>query len=156
MGSFLLACTVHAQHEFGVGVNYWTVVSDIDVTNFDDSGISYYANYRYRMQGPFSFELMLEQLPDRFGVSATAPQAYLVLGNVLFAGVGIGGIYTDGSFGDEPFYAIKAGVSLPLPFWLRLDLVGQYRFNDFADLRDEDRQIGSDTVFLGGALRLQL
>ncbi|MFU8780434.1 MAG: hypothetical protein ACNA71_05340 [Kiritimatiellia bacterium] len=154
--SGLLTGAGHAQHEFGAGINYWKVVDDIDVTNIDDSGVSYYASYSYRMQGPLRIELVVEQLPDRFGYRAHAPQAFLLVGSAIYAGAGVGGIYADGSFSGEPFYALKAGVSLPLFFWLRLDLGGQYRFNDFADLQDDDRKIGTDTVFLGGALRLQL
>lgn len=145
-----------AQHDVGAGVNYWKVLDDIDVTDLDDSGISYFVNYRYRFQAPFRVELGLERLPDRFGKSAYAPQAFLMAGNRIYAGAGLGGVYTDGSFSDDPFFALKAGVSLPLPFWLRFDLSAQYRFNDFADLQDEDRRIGTDTVFLGAALRLTL
>ncbi len=147
---------VRAQHDLGAGFHYWSVIDDIDVTNLDDSGFSYFVNYRYRFQGPVRLELALERLPDRFGKDAYAPQVFLIAGNQLYIGAGLGGVYTDGSFSDEPFYAMKAGLSLPLPFWLRFDISAQYRFNDFADLRDEDRKIGTDTVFLGAALRLTL
>lgn len=153
---FGLCAPVVAQHEFGAGMQYWKVLDDIDVTNIDDSGFSYFVNYRYRFHGPLRFELVMERLPDRFGEGAYAPQAFLLVGNQIYAGAGAGAIYTNGSFADEPFYALKAGVSLPLPLWLRLDLSAQYRFNDFADLRDEDRKIGTDTIFIGGALRLTL
>lgn len=155
----LLALTVtisRAEHDFGAGINYWKVVDDIDVRDVDDSGFSYFVNYRRSLGTLLRIEVGLERLPDRFGESAYAPQGYLVLGRSIYAAAGVGGIYTDGSFADDPFYAIKAGVALPLPFWLKLDLAAQYRFNDFADLKDEDRKIGTDTVFLGAALRLVL
>ncbi len=162
LGGVLLLClfcgtrAVEAQHDIGAGFHYWKVIDDIDVTNIDDSGFSYYVNYRYAFRAPLRVELILERLPDRFGKDAYAPQGYLIVGNRIYAGAGVGGVYTDGSFSDEPFYALKAGVSLPLPLWLLLDISAQYRFNDFADLRDEDRKIGTDTVFLGAALRLTL
>lgn len=152
----LHATMLHAQHEVGVGIQYWKVLDDIDVTNIDDSGFSYYVNYRYRFKGPLRFELVMERLPDRFGEDAYAPQAFLVAGNRLFAGAGLGAVYTDGAFSDEPFYALKAGVSLPMPLWLRFDLTAQYRFNDFADLRKDDRKVGTDTIFIGAAIRLTL
>ena len=144
------------DHQFSAGMHYWKVIDDIDVTNMDDDGFSYFFHYRYRFYGPMRIELGLERLPDRFGAAAYAPQAFLIAGNRIYAGAGVGAIYTDSSFADEPFFAIKAGVALPLLLWLRLDLSAQYRFNDFADLRDEDRKIGTDTVFLGGALRFSL
>ncbi len=147
---------LYAQHEFGASLHYWTVLDDLDAADFDDSGISYYFNYRYRFYGPLRVELGLERLPDRFGEGVYAPQGFLILGNQIYVGAGLGAAYTDGSFSDEPFYTFKAGISLPLPFWLRFDVSAQYRFNDFADLRDEERSIGTDTIFLGGGLRLTL
>ena len=155
---FLLvgAACAHAQHRIGAGANYWMVIDDLDVDDIDDAGFAYFVSYQYRMTGPFALDLTLERVPDRFGQSAYAPQASLLLGGPLYVALGIGGIYTDGSFGNEPFYMLRAGVDLPLLFWLRLDIAAQYRFNDFADLRDDDRKIGTDTVFLGAALRLNL
>ncbi len=151
----VLPIMAQAGHRIGVGANYWKVIDDIDVRDIDDSGVSYHVSYQYRPQGLFALDLTLERLPDRFGTSAYAPQAYLLVGRVLYAGIGAGMVYTDGNFADEPFYALKAGLELPL-FFLRLDLSGHYRFNDFADLKDSDRKIGTDTVFLGASLRLTL
>ncbi len=151
----VLPLQAESGHRIGAGANYWTVIDDIDVSDIDDDGFSYNISYQYRLEGPFALDLTLEKLPDRFGEDVYAPQGYLLLGSVIYAGIGAGAIYTDGDFSDEPFYAIKAGVSLPFPF-LELDLSAHYRFNDFADLDDEDRKIDTDTVFLGGSLRLAL
>ncbi len=156
----LLTCVstplLSAQHTFGLGLHYGTVIDDMDVTDIDTSGISYYFHYRYRFYRPLWLELGLERLPDQFGESVYAPQAFLVIGNKIYAGVGAGAKYTNGSFADEPFYALKAGVSFSLPLWFCLDISAQYRFHDYTDIRDEERRIGTDTVFLGGALRLVL
>ena len=151
----ILPVMAQGGHRIGAGANYWKVIDDIDVRDIDDSGMAYYVSYQYRAQGPFALDLTLERLPDRFGNSAYAPQGYVLIGGTLYAGIGVGMIYTDGDFADEPFYAIKAGLDIPF-FFLRLDVSGHYRFNDFADLKDEDRKIGTDTIFLGAALRLTL
>jgi len=145
-----------AQHDLGVGVNYWRVIDDIDVQDVDESGLSYFVSYRHALGDFWQLELGLERLPDQFGEDLYAPQGYLVLGRSIYVAAGIGGIYWDGSFAEDPFYALKAGLALPLPFWFTLDVAAQYRFTDFDELEQEGSEIGTDTVFLGASLRLEL
>lgn len=140
-------------HRIGGGVNYWVSLKDIDVDNVDDNGFSYLVSYQYR-PGLIGLELAGEYFPDRFGEDAWAPEAYVIVGEGLYGAAGIGIINTDGSFEDEPFFAFRVGFDVELLANLRLDLAANYRFNDTADLKDENTKIDTDTVFLGAQLRL--
>lgn len=160
----LMATTVAAdsgfaanEHRLGGGATYWVALEDVefDHEKVDDDGFSFLASYQY-WPSLFGLELDIEFLPDRFGESAVAPEAYVLLGRTIYGGLGIGMIYSDGSFADEPFYAIKAGLNLELIPGLYADIYGNYRFNDSADFDREDSNIDTDTVFLGAAIRISL
>ena len=140
------------EHRFGVGANYWVSLSDIDVSDVDDSGFSYLVSYQY-WKNLFGLELNVEFLPDRFGESAWAPEAYVLFGEGLYAAAGIGWVNQDGDFEDKPFYAFRLGFDFKVFGNFYLDIAANYRFNDTADLKDSDTEIDTDTVFLGAALR---
>ncbi len=143
----------NSSSSIGVGVNYWVSLNDIDVDDIDDNGFSYLLSYQYR-PGFFGFELVGEYFPDRFGDNAWAPEAYVVVGEGLYGAAGIGIVNSGGSFADEPFYALKVGFDVKVIANLNLDISANYRFNDTAELDDDDTKIDSDTVFLGATLRL--
>lgn len=139
----------------GAGVNYWVALDDLDEDDVDDDGFSYIASYQYRAD-LLGLEVDVEFLPDRFGEDAWAPEAYLLLGRTIYAGAGIGIVNSDGDFADEPFYAFKAGLDLEVLPSLYLDISANYRFNDSADLGEDEKDIDTDTVFLGAAIRVAL
>ncbi len=145
------------EHRIGGGANYWVSIDDIEVgdNKLDDDGIAFFGSYQY-WSGLFGLEIDAEFLPDRFGESAVSPQAYLLVGKGIYAGVGIGTTYTDGDFAEEPFFALKAGFNLELLPGIYADIYGNYRFNDTADFEDDDSDIDTDTVFLGMAVRIAL
>ena len=145
------------EHRIGGGANYWISIDDIEIDDkkLDDDGLGFFGSYQY-WTGLFGVEADLEFLPDRFGESAVSPQAYLLIGKGVYAGIGIGGTYTDGDFVDEPFYALKAGINLELLPGIFADIYGNYRFNDKADFDNDDTDIDTDTVFLGMAVRFAL
>lgn len=158
MFAFVITTTnAMAEHRIGGGVNYWISVDDIDLDDrdVDEDGLSFLASYQY-WTGMFGLELDLEFLPDRFGESAVAPEAYLLFGKAIYAGVGLGVVYTDGDFADEPFFALRAGLNLEVLPSIYLDIYGNYRFNDSADFDNEATDIDTDTVFLGAAVRFAL
>jgi hypothetical protein len=142
-------------HRFGGGVNYWVTLEDIefDDKKVDNDGISYLISYQF-WPSLLGVELDLELLPDRFGDTALAPQAYVLFGRSVYIGAGIGIIYSDGDFAKEPFFALRAGLNLELMPGLYADINANYRFNDSAELDDEERNIDTDTVFLGAAVRI--
>lgn len=151
-----LGCAVgvgraESGHRLGAGVNYWIAVEDLD-DEFEEEGLSYYASYQFKAD-LIGIQLDLEVDPDRFTETAYAPQVHLVLGGTLYVAAGIGIYNMDNEWADDPFYSFKAGLDLELLPNLRLDINANYRFNDTADLNDDTRDIDTDTVFLGAALR---
>lgn len=144
--------TPRAPHRFGVGANYWRTLDDIDFGDIDRDGFGYFLSYQYKPT-LFGLGVDLEMLPDRFGSDAYAPQGYVLFGDVIYAGAGVGIVYTDDGFADDPFYSLRAGLDIPILPQFRLDIYGQYRFESRHDLRDEDSRIDTDTVFLGAAGR---
>ena len=154
----LLFCPVGsavAQHRVGGGVNYWVMLHDVNVKDFDDKGLSYLASYQYRM-GLLGFEGDLEVMPNRGEHTAVAPQAYVLVGDTLYAGAGVGINYADGEFADDPFFALKAGLNLELIPSLFTDISLNYRFSKKEELKNKNTRIDTDTVFLGAAVRFGL
>lgn len=153
----LLPATVawSGEHRLGGGANYWVALDDLDEDDIDDNGFSYLVSYQYMMEW-MGLELDVELLPDRFDETAVAPAAYFLLGKTLYAAAGIGIVNSDGDFADEPFFALRAGVNMEVLPNMYLDVSANYRFNDEAELDDDDRDIDTDTVFLGAALRFGL
>jgi len=153
----LLVCfsgPAHSEdHRLGVGANYWVAVDDIDYNDVDDTGFSWLVSYQY-WPSLIGIEIDLEVLPDKYGETAVAPQAFVLIGRSLYAGAGIGIEYRDSDLADEPFFALRAGLNLELLPGIYGDFYGIYRFNDSAQLDNEKTDIDSDTVFLGAAVRI--
>lgn len=142
-------------HRIGGGASYWVTLEDIefDDEKFDESGVSYLLSYQF-WPSLLGVELDLELLPDRFGETALAPEAYVLFGRSVYVGAGIGIVYSNDEFADEPFFALRAGLNLELLPGFYADINANYRFNDSADLDNDERNIDTDTIFLGAGLRL--
>ena len=154
---FAMILPLNAQehlNRLGGGMNYWVAIDDIS-SETDDDGFSYFISYQ-RRPALLGWDLALEFLPDRFGDDALAPQFHLILGQGIYAAAGAGWVHQDGSFVDEPFFSFRAGLNFQVVSGLFLDIFGNYRFNEKADLSDSDTKIDTDTVFLGAALRISL
>ena len=142
------------EHHLGFGLHYWKAVSDL-TEGFDEDGLAAVGSYQYYPAGLLGFEFDLEYFDTGFAGSTSAvysPQAYVLFGKALYAGVGIGSNYSSG-FADnfsDPFFAAKAGLVVPLLPRIHLDLNANYRFDDWSELGDAS----SDTVTLGAAVRL--
>ncbi|MDK9706692.1 MAG: hypothetical protein OEL83_06535 [Desulforhopalus sp.] len=150
-------CSAAGDVRIGGGANYWVALEDIEFGDkkYDKNGVAYLASYQY-WQGLLGLELDLEFLPDRFGESALAPEAYILLGRAVYCGLGVGIMYSDEEFAEKPFFALRAGLNLEILPSLYADFYGNYRFNDSAELEGKDTNIDTDTVFLGMALRIAL
>jgi hypothetical protein len=140
------------EYRLGGGVNYWVAIDDIDHEDVDENGMGFFASYQY-WESLLGIELDLEFLPDRFGDSAVSPQAFMLIGRGIYAGLGIGAVYSDGDFADKAFYALRAGFNFELLPGIYTDIYGIYRFNDTAELDNINEDIDTDTVFLGAAVR---
>jgi hypothetical protein len=160
-GFLWIASTGRAQeqarnNQLGVGVHYWTTVKNIDVNDVDKNGFSYLAMYQYHY-GWVGIEADVEWFQKGFGGASQdvyQPQAYLILGKVIYAAAGIGGYYADGKLADNPFYAFRVGLDIPLLPILHLDINANYRFENWDDLSIEGKSVDTDTVTLGAAARL--
>jgi hypothetical protein len=155
-GLIALAISAHADEDnrLGVGAHYWTTVKNLDIHNVDRHGFSWLASYQY-WPSLIGLEADGEWLQSGYAGATKdvyEPQAYLLLGRTLYGAVGIGGYYTDGSWGNKPFYAFRAGLNFELLPRLYLDINADYRFEDWSGLKASD--INSDTITLGAAARL--
>jgi hypothetical protein len=150
------ALRAEGDHSFAVGANYWLVIDDIDVDNVDDNGFSYLAAYRYS-GGLLSLQAEVEVFPDDYAgadAEVISPQVLLVLGDNLFAAIGIGIQSSDGEFADDPYYLIRAGISLLDLGGVQIDLHATYQFSDADGFSTDD--IDTDTVTLGAMVRFDL
>ena len=149
-----------AGRSIGAGLNYWHALKDIDFSEFDQDGVSWFVTYRSTGGHFIGWEANLELMPEGFMASPKkvyAPQAYALIRMVITGAVGIGWYYSDGEWADEPFYALRAGMEFPLLPKVTLDVTANYRFTKWGDLKDEEgdvKVIDTDTIMLGAALRL--
>ena len=161
LGLLLVAGAGQAQessgnHQLGLGAHYWTTLKNIDVNNVDKNGFSYLLAYQYHY-GWVGVEADVEWFQKGFGGASQdvyQPQVYLIVGKVIYAAAGIGGYYSDGKLADNPFYAFRAGLDIPILPILHLDVNANYRFENWDDLSTEGKDVSTDTVTLGAAVRL--
>jgi len=158
--SLTSASTARAgSHRLGLGANYWKTLSAIevqDVTNIDESGISWLASYQYAPEGIFKLEVALEYYPS-LGLDRKAfwsPELFVLVGGTLYAGVGIGDYYNGDIFSDKPFFILRAGVDFAILPFLFLDINANYRFNDWNSLEKDD--VDTNTIRLGAAVRIAM
>jgi len=149
-----------AEHRLGVGVHFWRTVDDFAndrFTDVDDDGFAWVLSYRYDPQGLINFQVDLEYFDSGFGDSSEAalsPIAYVLLGNKLYGGLGVGVVTTRGIGIDvsDPFFAARVGYQIGLLPGIRLDVNANYRAGAFEDLRG----VSSDAVTLGAVVRFKL
>ena len=146
-----------AEHRFGGGIHYWRTLEDLADERFDikEDGTAYVLSYQLLPAGIFRFEADVEYFPEEFGGAdqeVWSPQVYVLVGHGLYAGVGIGVLYSS-DFNDtfsDPFYAARAGFEMTLVPRLHLDVNANYRANAFGDLGNVD----VDTLTLGAQVRI--
>jgi hypothetical protein len=145
-----------AQTRVGGGIHYLRTVGDIkDVPEFDANAVGFMAS------ATRSFPLLrlegdIEWIPDFGGTSKSMiqPQAWALLGNFFYGGVGVGIGRFNGDWQDNPFYAIRVGVGLDV-LGLDLDGFASYRFQNSKVLESFDKQ-DLDAVTLGALVRFTL
>jgi hypothetical protein len=151
--------SAETHHRIGVGVHYWTVLDDIDVDDAEENGMAYVFTYQLRPASLIKFGLDVEMLPEEFASSEDpvyAPQAYIIVGGGIYAGLGIGGYFTDGEFAEDPFYNLRAGLDFCLLPFIHVDLNANYRFEEWDDIKTVDEDISTDTITVGAAVRLEI
>ena len=143
----------------GVGVNYWKMLDDIEAEKIDEDGLSWLVTSQFELATLLKLEINLEIFTDDFqGIEgeALAPQVFVLLGSTIYGAAGVGILYADSEFADDPFYVLRAGLDLEIVPRLHLDLNVNYRFLEWVEADKLTEDIDADTMTLGVALRLAL
>jgi hypothetical protein len=141
-------------HRLGGGLRYLTTLGDIkDVPEWDPNAFGFIASYQYDFS-LIKIEGDVEWILDYGGSdkSLIQPQAWLVVGNLIYGAGGIGMSYFDGDWFDDPFYGLRAGTNLTL-LGLNFDAFASYQFQD-TKVFDEIDQEDLDALTFGLILRV--
>jgi hypothetical protein len=136
----------------GAGIHYMKTVGDIkDAPEFDSDAANFLIAGKGPL-GPITLELDSEWSLDFGGSGNTLwmPQAFGLVGGMIYAGAGIGSGLIDGEWFDKPFYTLRVGVILPLAV-TKLDVNANYYFINsaaFDNISSEDL----DSVTFGAVL----
>jgi hypothetical protein len=145
------------NHSIGYGAHYWRTINDITEEGFKSDGVGYFLSYQYRPSGIVRLGVDVEAMPEQYAGATEniyLPQAYLLLGHDLYAGVGVGSYFYDWTLSGNAFYFLRAGLVFNVLPKLAADIFAQYRFENWERIEDADDDISSDTITLSGALRL--
>ena len=151
-----LAAPAQAAGRFGGGLHYLRTLGDIkDTPGFDENAFGFLASYQLDAM-MLKLEGDVEWILDYGGTgnALIQPQAYLLLGDFLYGGAGIGTGYFDGEWWSNPFYALRAGVNFTFA-GLDLDAYALYRFQD-TEVFEEFGKQDIDSITFGAQIRFQL
>jgi hypothetical protein len=149
-------------HSIGGGLHYLRNLADIqDDPNinlddeWDNNSFGILGSYRYDA-GLLKVEGNVEYVFDYAGTGEAMwiPSAWLLAGGMIYGGAGIGTGYIDGEWQNDPFYALRAGVNLPLGA-MGLDVFGTYQFQNDEELEDLTGE-NLDSVTFAAVLRFAL
>jgi hypothetical protein len=134
-----------ANAGIGVGLHYLRNLGDIDADESLDlskDSFGIIGSLQKPSAGLLSFEAQVEYIFDYAGTGNDMwiPSGWLLAGKFIYGGAGIGIGHIDGDWQSDPFYALRAGVNLPLG-GMSIDAYGTYQFwsdDDLHDLTGED------------------
>lgn len=131
--------TAHAAMSLGGGIHYLRTLGDISddgAIDLNQDSFSILGSLQSPM-GPLKVEGQVEYIFDYLGTGHEMwlPSAWGLLGNTIYGGAGIGIGHTDGDWQNNPFYALRAGVVIPLG-GLKLDGYATYQFQSDQDLKN--------------------
>lgn len=132
-------CGTARAASLGAGIHYLRTLGDItDDGNIDlnQDSFSLLASIKNNM-GLIKLDGQVEYIFDYLGTDEPmwVPSAWALIGNTIYGGAGIGIGHTDGEWQTNPFYALRAGVELPLG-GMGLDAYASYQFQSGAELED--------------------
>ncbi len=131
----LAVAPAFAGTRIGGGVHYLRTVGDIkDDPGIDENSFGFMGSLAF--SGPMArLEADLEMIPDYVGSGEIMwqPQGYVLIGDFIYGGAGIGIGYLDVFGWQDPFYALRAGVDF-MAGGLDLDVFASYRFQKAKDL----------------------
>ena len=144
--------------ELGVGATYWYSIDEAKDKSFDRDGLGWMISSRIPLSRAFAIGLEVEQSPDNFvflDERLYLPSAYAIIGDGVYCGLGVGAYYYDGDFYGDMWYALRAGIKVPLlGNGLVLDVNVNYRVEDWDGIKDATDDVDTDTLMIGAALRL--
>lgn len=147
-----------ATHRIGGGFHYWRSLESADIEGVDEDGIAALISYQYQMFKFLTFDATLEFSGKGYAGAAQgviAPQAYVLLGRAVYAGVGAGIQYSDGEFGEQPVLVARAGLDLEILPTIFLDLNAKYRIESWGFAAIEGDELDMTLVTVGAALRIE-
>lgn|GEM_PF-672660 len=142
MASTFVTGAANAGGSLGAGLHYLRNLGDISDNGINDlsqDSFSLIGSYQMDMR-MFKLEGNVEYIFDYVGTGEAMwePSVYGLVGLgalPLYAGAGIGIGYTNDEWQQNPFYALRAGVNLPLNK-IGLDFYATYRFQSDTDLKN--------------------
>jgi len=154
------ATAVHAGgNSIGGGVHYLRNLADIkndpDI-EWDNNSFGIIGSLQHSTAGLFKLEADAEYITDFAGTGEAMwiPSGWVLAGHMLYGGAGIGIGHINGEWQSDLFYALRAGVDIPLTK-MDLDLFGTYQFQKDEDLK---KLTGDDldSVTFAAVLRFKL
>lgn len=153
-----LSLNAPAGNSLGLGAKYFQTIDSLDQP-FEEKGLAPVLSLRSELTSLLSLQVEAVLYPDEYAGSpkdVLSPQAFLLVGQGLYAGLGVGTLYADGEFADSPFFVARAGLDLALFPALHLDINANYEFSEWDGINELDDEVDTDTVTLGAALRFLL
>jgi hypothetical protein len=139
IGVFGGANQVSAAGKLGLGLHYLHNLADIKNNpniewNSDSFGLI--GSFQTSGAGLLKLEADVEYIFDFAGSNHDMwiPSGWALAGNMIYGGAGIGIGHINGDWQSDPFYALRAGVNLPLSK-MNLDMFGTYQFQKDEDLK---------------------
>ena len=150
--------TAHADLLLGGGIHYLRTLGDITddgAIDLNQDSFSLLASGMSDM-GMLKIDGQVEYIFDYLGTGNEMwlPSAWLLAGRMIYGGAGIGIGYTDGDWQSNPFYALRAGVNVPLG-GLVLDGYASYNFQSDAELKNLTGE-DLDSITFAALLRFKL
>ena len=126
-------------NRIGGGLHYLRNLADIknDPTiQWDNNSFGILGSFQHSTAGLLKLEADVEYIFDYAGSNKSMwiPEGWALAGQMFYGGVGIGIGHINGDWQSDPFYALRAGVDLPLTK-MDLDVFGSYQFQKDEDLK---------------------
>ena len=150
--------TAQAERSLGLGVHYLRNLGDITddgAVDLNQNSASLIGSIKSDL-GPLKLDGQVEYIFDYIGTGDEMwqPSLWLLLGGFIYGGGGMGIGYTNNEWQNNPFYALRAGVNLPLG-GLALDGYGTYQFQSDSELENLTGE-DLDSVTFAAILRFRL
>ena len=139
IGMVTVCGTAQAGSSIGGGIHYLRTLGDITddgAIDLNQDSFSLLASIKSNM-GLITLDGQVEYVFDYLGTDEAmwVPSAWALVGSTFYGGAGIGIGHTDGEWQTNPFYALRAGVEIPLG-GMALDGYASYQFQSGAELED--------------------